>query len=93
MMITRTIMVKNTAKKYKKPIKLVKLFVDDFLRQTNEALLRGDRVWIRHFGVFYIMKCKPRTAMNVSKGLRMQVPAKKRIRFKACSIMREKVNA
>jgi len=93
MMITRTIMVKATGKKYKLSVKHVKLIVDDFLRQMNEALLKGDRIWIRHFGVFHIKYCKPRTGMNVSKGRAVHIPARKRIRFKACSIMKEKLNA
>lgn len=92
-MITRTIMIENTAKNLKVTQKLTRAIVKDFLRQINGALLNGEVVWIRHLGMFKVVYCKPRKAMNVKTGIPVYVPAKKRIRFKPCSLMKEKVNA
>ena len=57
-----------------------------------EAVVADKRVEIRGFGVFYLGVMERRLMRNPSSGEMMEVPARKRPRFRASARLRDRVN-
>jgi len=70
----------------------VKVVVQQFLSEITSELAKGNRIEFRDFGVFEVRKIAPRTAQNPKTLEPVEVPAKRRAKFKMGRIMREKVN-
>lgn len=68
---------------------VVKKTVQEFLDQVVIELQRGNRLEFRDFGVFEIKERAPRTAQNPKTLERVQVPAKRTVKFKVGRLMRE----
>ncbi|MGH7242541.1 MAG: HU family DNA-binding protein [Phycisphaerales bacterium] len=91
--ITKTITKKNlidhisTRAKIKRP--LVKSVVQEFLDQVITELQRGNRLEFRDFGVFEVKQRAARSAQNPKTLERVEVPAKKTVKFKIGRLMRE----
>ena len=69
----------------------VKKVVQHFLDEIVEELGRGNRLEFRDFGVFESRQRKARIAQNPKTLQRVQVPAKRTVRFKAGRIMKQKL--
>lgn len=67
--------------------------VTEILGAIHTALIHGDRVEIRGFGVFYLNHRTPRQARNPKTGEPVAVPAKWVPAFKAGKELRERVMA
>lgn len=67
--------------------------VTEILGAIHAALVHGDRVEIRGFGVFYLNHRTPRQARNPKTGEPVAVPAKWVPAFKAGKELRERVMA
>jgi integration host factor subunit beta len=70
---------------------VVRKIVQDFLDQMTAELERGNRLEFRDFGVFEVRSRAPRTAQNPRTLERVQVPARRAVRFKAGRDLRERI--
>lgn len=70
---------------------LVKQVVQGFLDEIIEELSQGNRLEFRDFGVFEARQRAARTAQNPKTLERVQVPAKRTVRFKVGRIMKDKM--
>lgn len=66
---------------------VVKRTVQSFLNEVILELGRGNRLEFRDFGVFEIRERKSRTAQNPKTLERVQVPAKRVVKFKVGRLM------
>ena len=71
---------------------LVKATVQNFLNEVISELAKGNRLEFRDFGVFEPRDCAPRTAQNPKTLERIDVPAKRTVKFKMGRLMRQKLN-
>ena len=71
---------------------VVKTVVQQFLDEIVSELAKGNRLEFRDFGVFEVREQAARVAQNPKTMERIQVPAKRRVKFKMGRIMREGVN-
>lgn len=67
----------------------VKVTVQEFLDQVVAELQAGNRLEFRDFGVFEIKARAPRVAQNPKTLERVDVPAKRTVKFKIGRLMRE----
>ncbi len=68
---------------------VVKATVQKFLDEMISELGKGNRLEFRDFGVFEIRDRKPRVAQNPRTLERVQVPAKKVVKFKVGKLMQQ----
>jgi nucleoid DNA-binding protein len=61
------------------------------LDEIVEELAAGHRLEFRDFGVFEVVRRKPRIARNPRTGQTIQVPAKTVVHFKQGRVMKERV--
>ncbi len=66
-------------------------YVEAFMEVILECLGKGDRIEIRDFGVFQILERQGRAARNPRTGERVQVDAKRTVKFKAGKSLLERV--
>ncbi|TVQ59974.1 MAG: HU family DNA-binding protein [Phycisphaerales bacterium] len=69
----------------------VKMVVQAFLDQIIEELSRGNRIELRDFGVLEPKERAPRTAQNPKTLERVQVPARRTVKFKVGRLMQRSV--
>lgn len=81
--IARSTQVKNV---------LVKATVQNFLDEIIAELAQGKRLEFRDFGVFEPHECAPRKAQNPKTLERVDVPAKRKVKFKMGRLMKQKLN-
>ena len=70
---------------------LVKKIIQSFLDEIIEELSHGNRLEFRDFGVFEARQRAARTAQNPKTLQRVNVPAKRTVRFKLGRLMKEKL--
>ncbi|MBL8760523.1 MAG: integration host factor subunit beta [Phycisphaerae bacterium] len=71
----------------------VKNAVQEMLEQIIVELQKGNRLELRDFGVFEVKQRKPRVAQNPKTLERVEVPARKTVKFKVGRLMREGLGA
>ncbi|MEO1130364.1 MAG: HU family DNA-binding protein [Planctomycetota bacterium] len=71
----------------------VKRTVQSFLDQVILELGKGNRLEFRDFGVFEIRERKARTAQNPKTLERVEVPAKKVVKFKVGRLMQQSLES
>ncbi|UCG58157.1 MAG: integration host factor subunit beta [Phycisphaerales bacterium] len=71
----------------------VKTVVQQFLDEISTELANNNRLEFRDFGVFEVREQAPRTAHNPKTLERIDVPAKRTVKFKMGRIMREKLSS
>lgn len=67
----------------------VKVTVQEFLEQVMNELQNGNRLEFRDFGVFEIKYRAPRVAQNPKTLQRVDVPAKRTVKFKIGRLMKQ----
>ena len=67
--------------------------VQKTLDYVTEALIKGETVELRNFGVFEVKLRKPRVGRNPKTGDRVEVPAKKIPFFKPSKELKDLVNS
>lgn len=87
--ITKKDLVDRIAERTGQTRVAVKLTIQEFLEQMIEELGRGNRLEFRDFGVFEIKDRAPRIAQNPKTLERVEVPAKRTVKFKVGRHMRE----
>jgi nucleoid DNA-binding protein len=71
---------------------LVKSVVQQFLDKVSSELAKDNRLEFRDFGVFEAKDQRARTAQNPQTLEKIQVPAKRAVKFKMGRLMRQKLN-
>ncbi len=72
---------------------LVKATIQNFLDEVISELGKGNRLEFHEFGVFEVKERAARTAQNPKTLEKIQVPAKRKVKFKMGRIMKEKLNS
>ena len=70
----------------------VKKVVQNFLDEMISELGKGNRLEFRDFGVFEIKERAPRVAQNPKTLERVQVPAKRTVKFKVGRLLKEQLD-
>ena len=71
---------------------VVKPVVQSFLDEIINELANNNRLEFRDFGVFETKMRAARTAQNPKTMERVQVPAKRNVKFKMGRLMKQKIN-
>ena len=71
---------------------LVKQIVQSFLDEIINQLCRGNRLEFRDFGVFETKKRAARTAQNPKTIQRVEVPARRTVKFKMGRLMKDNLS-
>lgn len=66
--------------------------VQQFLNEITTELAKDNRIEFRDFGVFEVKERAARTAQNPKTLEKVQVPARRSVKFKMGRVMKEKVN-
>ena len=69
-----------------------KEIVQQFLDEIATELAKNNRLEFRDFGVFEVKERAARTAQNPKTFEKVQVPARRKVKFKMGRIMRERMN-
>lgn len=85
--ITKKDLIDRIAEQTDQKRVVVKATVQKFLDEMIIELGKGNRLEFRDFGVFEIRDRKPRVAQNPRTLERVQVPAKKVVKFKVGKLM------
>ena len=89
--VTKKEMVEQIAGKLKLKALVVKDVVQCFMDEVIEELAQGNRLEFRDFGVFEPKQRAARRAQNPKTLERVQVPAKRTVKFKLGRVMKQKV--
>lgn len=90
--ITKKDLVERIADRNKLTRITVKKVVQEFLDQVILELKRGNRLEFRDFGVFELKERAARIAQNPKTLERVEVPAKRTVKFKLGRLMRESLD-
>ena len=71
---------------------LAKSVIQSFLNEVISELGKGNRLEFRDFGVFEVREQAARTALNPKTMERVQVPAKRKVKFKMGRTMKHKLS-
>jgi integration host factor subunit beta len=95
--IPRTITKKELVARIADDAKQTKVVTKDVIQRFLDAIIlelgRGNRLEFREFGVFEIKERAPRKAQNPRTLEKVQVPAKRVVKFKVGRLMKERVAA
>ncbi len=72
---------------------VIKRIIQSFIDEIIDELSQGNRLEFREFGVFEIKTRAARKARNPRTGVRVDVPSKSVVHFKAGRLMKERVQA
>ena len=91
--ITKKDLIDQIAETTNKKHSKVKTIVQCFLDEIITELATNNRLEFRDFGVFEVREQAARAAHNLKTLEKIQVPAKRRVKFKMGHIMKEKLNS
>jgi integration host factor subunit beta len=89
--ITKKELVNRIAERSKQTKVVVKDIVQQFLDEIVQELSVGNRLEFREFGVFEVKERAARTAQNPRTLEKVEVPAKRVVKFKVGRLMRQNV--
>mgnify|MGYP006294040625 CR=1 FL=1 len=90
--VTKQELVNRIAEQTQARQTVVKTIIETFLENLTVELANGNRIEFREFGVFETKVQPARTAQNPKTLEPVQVPAKRKIKFKLGRLMREGLN-
>jgi integration host factor subunit beta len=90
--ITKKELIDRITKKTQCKNIIAKEIVQQFLHEITSELANNNRLEFRDFGVFEVKERAARTAQNPKTLEKVQVPARRTVKFKMGRIMREKLN-
>jgi len=73
--------------------KQTEIVVETIFETMKEALIRGEKIEIRGFGNFRLKNRRRRIARNPKTGIKIDVPEKKVLHFKAGKALKEAMNS
>ena len=91
--VTKKEFVEHITEKTRARQTSVKTVVQEVLDGIAEELVKGNRLEFRDFGVFETRITAPRKANNPKTLERVDVPAKRRVKFRPGRLMREGLNS
>ncbi len=89
--LTKNDVVRTLAEKYEEEIAQTRRIVQGTLDMITEALLRGDKVELRNFGVFEVIERRGRIARNPKSRQEVYIPERKVVKFKPGKIMEDRI--
>ena len=90
--ITKKELVNRIAERTQCKHATVKAVVQQFLDEITTELAKNNRLEFRDFGVFEVKEQAPRVAQNPKTLEPVEVPAKRKVKFKMGRVMREGMN-
>ncbi len=84
-------LIDQMAKISKLPKAACKKMLESFVKAVMQSLKSGKSVGLTDFGTFAIFKRKSRVGINPATGKKMQIPAKKVVKFRPGKALRETV--
>jgi len=81
----------DLAEKFEMPKKQMNQIMEDLITTLTKNLKKGNRVRIAGFGIVQVKKRAARMGRNPKTGETMQIPAKKKIAFRAAKELKEAV--
>jgi len=90
--ITKKELVNQIAQNTQVKNMLVKATIQNFLDEVISELAKSNRLEFRDFGVFETKIRAARTAQNPKTLERVQVPAKRTVKFKMGRLMKHRIN-
>ena len=90
--ITKKELVERITKRTQCKLITVKEIVQQFFDEIATELAKNNRLEFRDFGIFEAKERAARTAHNPKTLEKVQVPAKRTVKFKMGRIIREKLN-
>ena len=91
--ITKRELIDRIAENTQAKRALVKATVQNFFDGIISELAKGNRLEFRDFVVFEPRDCAPKNAQNPKTLERIEVPAKRVVKFKMGRLMKEKLSA
>ena len=91
--VTKKELIDHIAERTQAKRILVKWVIQAFLDDITSELCKGNRLEFRDFGVFETRIKPARVAQNPKTLERVNVPAKRTVKFKMGRLMREKLSA
>jgi nucleoid DNA-binding protein len=91
--ITKKDLVDRIAESTNTKQELVKPVIHPFFDEIISEFAKSNCLEFRDFGVLESRKCAPRTAHNPKTLKRIEVPAKRVMRFKAGRLIKQKLNS
>ncbi len=89
--ITKKDLIERITERQKLKRSDTKKIIQEFLEQVIEELKKGNRLELRDFGVFEVKSRAARLAQNPKTMEKVEVPAKRAVKFKVGRLMRESV--
>jgi DNA-binding protein HU-beta/integration host factor subunit beta len=89
--LTKNDIVRTLAEKNEEEIAQTRRIVQGTLDMILEALLKGDKVELRNFGVFEVIQRKGRVARNPRSLQEVFIPERKVVKFKPGKVMEEQI--
>ena len=89
--LTKNDIVRTLAEKYELEIASTRRVVQGTLDMVVEALLKGDKVELRNFGVFEVIIRAGRIARNPKSKQEVFIPERKVVKFKPGKVMEDKI--
>ena len=91
--ITKKVVIDRIAENTNTRRAVVKPVIQSFLDEIIDELAKNNRLEFRDFGVFETKIRAARTAQNPKTMERVQVPAKRNVKFKMGRLMKQKISA
>ena len=91
--VTKKELISRIAERTQAKRVLVKLIVQSFLDEITDELCNNNRLEFRDFGVFETRTRAARIAQNPKTLHRVEVPAKRTVKFKMGRLMRENLSS
>ena len=89
--LTKNEIVRTLSEKYEVELASTRRIVQGTLDMMLEALLQGNKVELRNFGVFEVIDRKGRIARNPKSRQEVYIPERKVVKFKPGKVMEEKI--
>ena len=90
--ITKKDLVKRISYSTGERQRIIKRIIDELLEHITDALIRGERVELRRFGVFKINWRETKIVRNPKTGERVKIPSRKVAKFKSGKTLFQKLN-
>jgi integration host factor subunit beta len=87
--ITKKDLIDQIAEETNTKPSIVKTIIQSFLDEIVSEVTKGNRLEFRDFGVFEVRVHAPRRAQNPKTMEPVDIPAKRRVKFKMGRLMRE----
>ena len=90
--MTKPQLVESVATATGQPKAQIETMVEAILDRISTALVSGDRVELRGFGIFEAKETKARTGRNPSTGATIEIPASRKASFRPSKELKERLS-